>query len=157
MASEIEVKVGVAVDQKAKESARQELKSLAEYFAAAWQDVEKVLKTTAGDTVEDLMKDWNKSISDGWKKNGEVAKGAIKDSVSAVFDGEMDKVEKIWDTAWDKMGATLEATFKDLLAGLANNALNFLGNIFDDLVIQPATCPWPPRRAGWLPAPAGLA
>ncbi len=157
MANQVAITLAPTVDGGAANEVKQQLKSLAEYFGLAWQDVEKVLKTTAGDTVEDLMKDWNKSISDGWKKNGEVAKGAIKDSVSAVFDGEMDKVEKIWDTAWDKMGATLEATFKDLLAGLANNALNFLGNIFDDLVIQPATCPWPPRRAGWLPAPAGLA
>ena len=29
---------------------------------------------------------------------------AISDTLSAIFSGEMDKVQNIWDTAWTKMG-----------------------------------------------------
>ena len=83
----------------------------------------------------DVLKTWN----DAEKTVVDSTKNALKGTVSAAFDGEMDKVGDIWEKSWDDMGTKLEGLWDKLLGAPLDRALTGVQNMFKELVFDPVS------------------
>ncbi|RJX36252.1 MAG: hypothetical protein C4525_01515, partial [Desulfarculus sp.] len=72
----------------------------------------------------------------------DIGQKALTGSIVSIFQGDMDKVEGIWDQSWQRMLGRLDGLWNGLLDKALDNVFKGVGNIFDDAVLQPA---W-----GWL-------
>ena len=70
--------------------------------------IQQKLKETTTREIGEYATAAGKAISDSWDSAKQTVTDtggeAISDTLSAIFSGEMDKVQNIWDTAWTKMG-----------------------------------------------------
>ena len=84
-----------------KSQAQTELKKL-------FDTIQQKLKETTTREIGEYATAAGKAISDSWDSAKQTVTDtggeAISDTLSAIFSGEMDKVQNIWDTAWTKMG-----------------------------------------------------
>ena len=93
-----QVDVDINIDEKQTES---KLKKL-------FDTIQQKLKETTTREIGEYATAAGKAISDSWDSAKQTVTDtggeAISDTLSAIFSGEMDKVQNIWDTAWTKMG-----------------------------------------------------
>ncbi len=129
------------VDVKANEEKINEVKKqLSGIFTEAANNA-KTSTVEMGDNVDKaiqgIMTAWDKTITAGFAGTKKSLDGAISDSIAPLFQGEMDKVEKIWDTAWSSMQKSLSGIFTGMLKDLTSGITSFLGNVANDIVLTP--------------------
>ena len=90
-----------------------------------------------GSTFDDIFIEIGDNYDDLTKSFGKTAQSAIVDSIGPYFRGEMDKVEDIWDTAWDGMELAAEKQLKTLQKSLFSTAIKLPYNIFKETVFDP--------------------
>ena len=112
---------------------------IAEKFENVWSDVWKSTNRQfdlfMSGMATDVVKTWN----DAEKTVVDSTKNALKGTVSAAFDGEMDKVGDIWEKSWDDMGTKLEGLWDKLLGAPLDRALTGVQNMFKELVFDPVS------------------
>ena len=125
------IKANVEIDEKQTKS---ELEKL-------FDTIQQKLKETTTREIGEYATAAGKAISDSWDSAKQTVTDtggeAISDTLSAIFSGEMDKVQNIWDTAWTKMGDGLEKTWEGLLSTLGEKAMDGLGDILQESILDP--------------------
>lgn len=86
------------------------------------------------DGVEELL---GKAGEEAERSFKDIAGKALKDTLAAPFRGEMDKIEDIWEGAWDHMAERLDHIWQDLLGGLAEKGLDKLEKIGYEVFVKP--------------------
>ena len=83
----------------------------------------------------DVQKTWD----DTGKTLADSTKNALKGTVVAAFDGEMDQVGDIWEKSWDDMVTKVDGLWDKLLTQPLNRAMTGLSNMFKEMIMDPVT------------------
>ncbi|ADK83844.1 hypothetical protein Deba_0471 [Desulfarculus baarsii DSM 2075] len=62
-----------------------------------------------------------------------VSTTAVQGTLSAIFNGEMDKIKGIWETTWSGMGKVVTSLFDDILGEIATRIVDSLGGALKSL------------------------
>lgn len=116
-----------------------ELKKLASSFETIMSTIGASASRQFDVFLTGMAQDVNKTWEATEKAFGDYTKSALKDSVVAAFQGEMDQVEDIWGKAWDGMAAKVEGLWDKLPDMAINRAMSGAENMFKDLVFKPVS------------------
>ncbi|MCF8122916.1 MAG: hypothetical protein K9K34_10935 [Desulfarculaceae bacterium] len=83
----------------------------------------------------DVQKTWDNT----GKTLADSTKNALKGTVVAAFDGEMDQVGDIWEKSWDDMVTKVDGLWDKLLTDPLNRAMTGLSNMFKEMIMDPVT------------------
>ncbi|MBU4563283.1 MAG: hypothetical protein KMY53_07210 [Desulfarculus sp.] len=83
----------------------------------------------------DVQKTWDNT----GKTLADSTKNALKGTVVAAFDGEMDQVGDIWEKSWDDMVTKVDGLWDKLLTEPLNRAMTGLSNMFKEMIMDPVT------------------
>ncbi len=133
------IKLGFQVDKQTVIATKSEfegiLTTLEKGLGAVWKSAEHEFDQFMTGMAQDVNKTWEATE----KAFGDYTKSALKDSVVAVFQGEMDQVEDIWGKAWDGMAAKVEGLWDKLPDMAIKRAMTGAENMFKDLVWKPVS------------------
>ena len=133
------VEYSVSVNQQSLTKAKSELTDIPKALKEALDQVMTSASRQFDVFLTGMAQDVNKTWEATEKAFGDYTKSALKDSVVAVFQGEMDQVEDIWGKAWDGMAAKVEGLWEKLPDMAINRAMTGLENMFKDLVWKPVS------------------
>lgn len=83
----------------------------------------------------DVQKTWDNT----GKTLADSTKNALKGTVVAAFDGEMDQVGDIWEKSWNDMVTKVDGLWDKLLTEPLSRAMTGLSNMFKEMIMDPVS------------------
>jgi len=120
MTTEIKIPVKLQLSKAGKEEIKKEWADLCDELTEIFTKIGKAIPELVGKTMGDIYKELGTNYDELTKSLGKSAQSALVDSIGPYFRGEMDKVEGIWDQAWQNMGLAAQKQLKELQADLIN-------------------------------------
>jgi len=123
------LEVDISVSNESKNEFKKTWTDLCDELTEIFTKIGKAIPDQIGKTMGDIYKELGTNYDELTKSLGKSAQGALVDSIGPYFRGEMDKVEGIWDQAWQNMGLVAQKQLKELQADLINAAVKLPYNI----------------------------
>ena len=136
--SGLNIEIGLTVKKDDLTQVKSELGGIANAFQEQLEHVWKVFDKQAGEYVAATAKDMSTTWDKTQKDLKSITTNALSGTVTALFKGDMDDVGDIWESAWDSMIDKADSLWSGFLDRALDRAFDGLGNIFNDLVVDPA-------------------
>lgn len=132
-------KISTIPDRQAFKDTESEIKKLVSSVGDFMGDVLKSADRQFDVFVAGMATDVKKTWDDTGKTLADSTKNALKGTVVAAFDGEMDQVGDIWEKSWDDMLTKVDGLWDKLLTEPLNRAMTGLSNMFKEMIMDPVT------------------
>jgi len=137
MSNEVKVPVKLEIIQPDSDEYKKVFKDVEDKFEDILTKLGKAIPDQVGKSMGDVYKELGTNYDELTKSLGKSAQGALADSLSPIFHGEMDKVEQIWGKAWDNMTQAAQKQLSELTGDLLSTAVKLPYNIFKESVWDP--------------------
>lgn len=132
-------KISTIPDRQAFRDTESEIKklvsSVGDFMGDVLKSADRQFDVFVAGMATDVLKTWD----DAGKALSDSTKNALKGTVVAAFDGEMDPVGDIWEKSWDDMVTKVDGLWDKLLTQPLNRAMTGLQNMFKKMIMDPVT------------------
>ena len=132
-------KLILTTDKQSLSSAKSEVENLIESLGKTFDKFSESASRQFDVFVAGMATDVQKTWDDTGKTLAASTKNALKGTVVAAFDGEMDQVGDIWEKSWDDMLTKVDGLWDKLLTEPLSRAMTGLSNMFKEMIMDPVT------------------
>lgn len=129
----------LTTDKQSLANAKSEVENIIEGLGKAFDKFTASASRQFDVFVAGMATDVQKTWDDTGKTLAASAKNALKGTVVAAFDGEMDQVGDIWEKSWDDMVTKVDGLWDKLLTEPLGRAMTGLSNMFKEMIMDPVT------------------